>query len=65
MSDLLRSALSARVSKLPILPAIEAEEAAGDEEVNEENDSIGDLPGSGLGPPAMQVNLSTLLGQRC
>lgn len=64
MSDLLRSAISARVSKLPQLPAIDADEGIDDEGI-EENDSIGDLPGSGLGPPAMQVNLSTLLGQRC
>ena len=64
MSDLLRSAISARVSKLPSLPAIHADEGTGDDEENED-DSIGDLPGSGLGPPAMQVNLSTLLGQRC
>lgn len=52
MSDLYRSAISARIAKLPpptIFP---------DEDVDEEGegaDTIGNLPGSGLGPPAMQV----------
>ncbi|KIK60208.1 hypothetical protein GYMLUDRAFT_43952 [Collybiopsis luxurians FD-317 M1] len=46
MSDLYRSALSARLAKLPAeLPP------SGDED--EEGDSLGSLPGSGLGPPAM------------
>jgi len=66
MSDLLRSAISSRIAKLPHLPTIHAEESTSDdEEENEENDSIGDLPGSGLGPPAMQVNSSILPGPRC
>jgi len=65
MSDLLRSAISARVSKLPLLPEIRADGGTSDEEETKESDSIGDLPGSGLGPPAMQVNLLTLPGQRC
>lgn len=53
MSDLYRSAISARIAKLPpstIFP---------DEDVDEEGegaDTIGNLPGSGLGPPAMQVD---------
>ena len=53
MSDLHRSAMSARLAKLPpFLPTAQDED---DEMV----DTIGDLPmpmpGSGLGPPAMQV----------
>ena len=46
MSDLYRSAIGARLAKLPILPSEEDDEAA---------DSIGSLP-SGLGPPAVQVH---------
>ena len=53
MSDLYRSAISARLAKLP--PSLPTEDDEGEEEMA---DSIGDLPGSGLGPPAMQVNLS-------
>lgn len=50
MSDLYRSALSARISKLPQdLPHEDEDE---DEEAG---DSLGSLPGSGMGPPAMQV----------
>ncbi|THU97124.1 protein phosphatase methylesterase [Dendrothele bispora CBS 962.96] len=49
MSNLYRSALSARIAKLPLdLP--QADE--GNEE-DEEADSLGSLPGSGMGPPAM------------
>lgn len=50
MSDLYRSAISARLSRLPSLPMEDEEE--------EMVDAIGDLPGSisGIGPPAMQVN---------
>ncbi|TFK33423.1 protein phosphatase methylesterase [Crucibulum laeve] len=48
MSDLLRSAMSARLAKLPAdLPP------HNDEEDEEETDSLGPLPGSGMGPPAM------------
>jgi len=47
MADLLRSAISAHVSKLPSFPAIHADEGTGDEEENVD-DSIGDLPASGL-----------------
>ena len=57
MSDLYRSALGARLAKLP--PDIPiSDEAEYDEE---ENDSLGALPvpGSGLGPPAMCVPIST------
>lgn len=50
MSDLYRSAISARLSKLPAdLPMPE-----GDED-DEGADSLGVLPGSGMGPPPMQV----------
>ena len=57
MSDLYRSAISARLTKLPpYLPPVQIEDDEGEEE--EIVDSIGDLPGSGMGPPAMQVNLS-------
>ncbi|PPQ83492.1 hypothetical protein CVT25_006982 [Psilocybe cyanescens] len=58
MSNLYRSAISARAAKLAQLPPIqnspkETHEAVGEDE-DEENESISDLPGSGLGPPAMQ-----------
>jgi protein phosphatase methylesterase 1 len=50
MSDLYRSALSTRLAKLPLeLPPSDED----DEELEEESDSLGSLPGSGLGPPAM------------
>ena len=50
MSDLYRSAISARIAKLPLdLPS------SNEEEEEEEMDSLGDLPGSGMGPPAMSV----------
>ena len=58
MSDLYRSAMGARLAKLPPdvpttqYPGLDADEA---EDEEEENDFIGDLPGTGLGPPAMQV----------
>ena len=58
MSNLYRSAINARLAKLPPdvpttrYPGVDLDDP-GDEE--EENDSIGNLPGSGLGPPAMQV----------
>ncbi|KAG5638531.1 hypothetical protein H0H81_012031 [Sphagnurus paluster] len=52
MSDLYRSALSARISKLPSLASNEDED-----DENEEADSLGSLPGSGMGPPAMQVTV--------
>ncbi|KAJ3510686.1 hypothetical protein NLJ89_g4527 [Agrocybe chaxingu] len=45
MSDLYRSALGARLAKLP--PSLPADDYAEDEDEDEENDSIGDLPGSG------------------
>lgn len=59
MSNLYKSAIGARLSKLPPdipftrHPGADLNDDDNDEE--EENDSIGDLPGSGLGPPAMQV----------
>jgi len=54
MSDLFRSAISARLAKLP--PDIPNQGHTGaDEEDDEAADSICSLPGSGLGPPAMQV----------
>jgi hypothetical protein len=53
MSNLYRSAISAKLAKLPSdvpahYPGIVLDE-------DEEDDPLGDLPGSGLGPPAMQV----------
>ncbi|TFK73223.1 protein phosphatase methylesterase [Pluteus cervinus] len=52
MSDLYRSAMSARLAKLPTtLPPLDSNE----DEEEDENDSLGSLPGSGLGPPALQV----------
>ncbi|KAK1230424.1 Protein phosphatase methylesterase 1 [Marasmius sp. AFHP31] len=55
MSDLYRSALSARLAKLP--PDIPISDE--DEDEAEENDSLGALPapGTGLGPPAMPRTL--------
>jgi len=53
MSNLYRSAIGARISKLPHLPALASPED--DAEDEESADSIGSLPGSGMGPPAMQV----------
>ncbi|KAG7087681.1 hypothetical protein E1B28_013629 [Marasmius oreades] len=54
MSDLYRSALSARLAKLP--PDISLD----DSDEDEENDSLGSLPGSGMGPPAMPRTLKSL-----
>ncbi|KAH9481836.1 Protein phosphatase methylesterase 1 [Psilocybe cubensis] len=56
MSDLYRSAISARASKLPQSPPLQhsANTKHVGEECKEDDDIIGDLPGSGLGPPAMQ-----------
>ncbi|KAJ4480053.1 Alpha/Beta hydrolase protein [Lentinula aciculospora] len=49
MSDLYRSALSARLAKLPAdIPS------KNDDGEEESADSLSSLPGSGLGPPAMQ-----------
>ena len=53
MSELYRSALSARIAKLPP-PNFLDEDDEKDEE-SEAADSVGSLPGSGMGPPAMQV----------
>lgn len=51
MSDLHRSAISARLAKLPpFLPT-----AQDDDNDDEMIDTIGNLPVSGIGPPAMQV----------
>ncbi|KAF5344906.1 hypothetical protein D9758_011578 [Tetrapyrgos nigripes] len=50
MSNLYRSALSARIAKLPVEPPHFDGE---DNEEDEEADSLGSLPGSGMGPPAM------------
>ena len=61
MSDLYRSAISARLSKLPQLPplASSGDDIEDDNEAaDEEADSIGSLPGSGMGPPAMQVHIT-------
>ncbi|KAF9522149.1 Alpha/beta hydrolase family-domain-containing protein [Crepidotus variabilis] len=59
MSNLYKSAIGARLAKLPAdIPYTRHpgadEDAEADEE--EENDLIGDLPGSGLGPPALPAN---------
>jgi hypothetical protein len=48
MSSLYRSAISARIAKLPHLPPSEEDY----DEPSEEGDSLGELP-SGMGPPAM------------
>ena len=55
MSDLYRSAISARIAKLPDLPHSEDD----DDVSGEGSDSLGSLPGSGMhmGPPAMQVQI--------
>ncbi|KAF7311836.1 Protein phosphatase methylesterase 1 [Mycena indigotica] len=51
MSDLLRSAMAARLAKLPAdLPPMGDEDE--DNEETEAHDSLGSLPGSGMGPPA-------------
>lgn len=55
MSDLYRSAISARIAKLPASIPLEEEDL--DYENEEAADSIAQLPGSGMGPPAMQVGL--------
>ncbi|ESK85800.1 protein phosphatase methylesterase 1 [Moniliophthora roreri MCA 2997] len=48
MSDLYRNAMAARLAKLPAdVPQLD------DHEEDEAGDSLGSLPGSGLGPPAM------------
>ncbi len=54
MSDLYRSAIHARVARLPPLP-IDSDEEEGDEEA-EAADSIGDLPSTIGGTPIMCVN---------
>lgn len=61
MSDLYRSAIGARLSRLPQLPPISRSEGDEDED-DEGTDSIGSLPGSGMGPPAMQAHSLSLIG---
>ncbi|KAF8150993.1 Alpha/Beta hydrolase protein [Crassisporium funariophilum] len=52
MSDLYRSAISARLSKLPVtIPTADVDD---DDEEEEADEFISELPGSGMGPPAMQ-----------
>ncbi|KAG5350325.1 hypothetical protein C0989_011569 [Termitomyces sp. Mn162] len=53
MSDLLRSALSARIAQLPSLPQRDEEDE--EHESEEAAHIIGSLPGSGMGPPAMSA----------
>ncbi|KAF8629947.1 hypothetical protein AX17_005513 [Amanita inopinata Kibby_2008] len=55
MSDLYRSAISARLAKLPqdLPPSGEDDIEENEDEEAEAADSIGALPGSGMGPPAM------------
>lgn len=61
MSDLYRSAIGARLSKLPNLPPIPTPHPdAEEEEEDEAGDSIGSLPGSGMGPPAMSASIYCL-----
>lgn len=55
MSNLHRSTINARLAKLPPDIPTTRYPGLGTDGEEEENDSIGDLPGSGLGPPAMQV----------
>ncbi|KAK2462963.1 hypothetical protein APHAL10511_005015 [Amanita phalloides] len=52
MSDLYRSAINARLAKFPVPLPPPSDEDEGNEE-DEAADSIGTLPGSGMGPPAM------------
>jgi protein phosphatase methylesterase 1 len=56
MSDLYRSAIGARISKLPHLPSL-ADSEDDEQERGETEDCVGMLPGSGMGPPALQVLL--------
>jgi hypothetical protein len=51
MSDLYRSAIGARISKLPLLPSL-----PNSEDDEQEQDETVDY-GSGMGPPALQVLL--------
>ena len=54
MSNLYRTAMSARLAKLPAtVPGDDGEYEDNEEEETE--DSLGSLPGRGLGPPAMSV----------
>ena len=59
MSDLYRSAISARIAKLPDLPhSDDDDDDDDDDDLSEEvSDSLGSLPGSGMGPPPMQVQI--------
>ncbi|KAK7043888.1 Protein phosphatase methylesterase 1 [Paramarasmius palmivorus] len=59
MSDLYRNAMAARLAKLPAdVPHAE------DDEEDEASDSLGSLPGSGMGPPAMQVVMPAINRKR-
>ncbi|KAH7884869.1 Alpha/Beta hydrolase protein [Phlebopus sp. FC_14] len=58
MSSLYRSAISARIAKLPHLPQTDEDDAA--DESNELCDSLGSLPIFGMGPPPLpHTNSST------
>lgn len=63
MSDLYRSAIGARMAKLSIMHSSAHEVHGGDDDADEEaeaQNSVGELPVagySGMGPPAMQVEL--------
>lgn len=58
MSDLYRSAIGARLAKLPAdLPPSDEED-----EDSEAGDTLGSFPGSGMGPPAMHVRLAHCIG---
>lgn len=57
MSNLYKNAMQARIAKLPHPDTLAPFQNSEDEE-SEAADSIGALPGSGLGPPAMPANNS-------
>ncbi|KAF8872590.1 Alpha/Beta hydrolase protein [Infundibulicybe gibba] len=58
MSDLYRSAMTARLARIPTNVALNEEDEDGE---GEAADSIGVLPGSGMGPPAMQVRADLII----
>lgn len=55
MSDLYRSAISARISKLPTHIPVHIDHGQDEDEEEDTGDTLGPLPGSGMGPPAMRV----------
>ncbi|KAF9483250.1 protein phosphatase methylesterase [Pholiota conissans] len=66
MSNLYRSAISARAAKLPVVlptpsPSMDTAGVNEEDEDAEGEDSVGSLPGPGLGPPALPASRSSLL----